>query len=177
MSKLKSHYFAGAVATAIGTTPVTLRMWRDRGICDLGSVEEGAEDNPRARRRYSLLEAGQMGVAVYLSRFGWSLEEAFNLVTGDDKIKAAIVSVVLDAEASDTIISMVDENRSAEEGYGWRNLVILSKDEWVANAASAFDAVDFLTKAPVDGFFSFNVSSISRRVIAALKAIADESEA
>lgn len=168
MSTLKTHYFAGAVAAALGINPVTLRMWRDRGYCDLGAVEEGAEDNPRARRRYTAMDACMMGVAIYLNRFGWSLEEAFGQATRRQEVRAALVAVILENPRPDTILSMVNANASSEEGNGWGNILFLSLEDWKKNAATAFDATDYLTGQEADGFFSFNISAIARRVTAAL---------
>lgn len=92
MSKLKTIFFSGPVATALGVGPTALRMWRERGICNFGHVVEGGEDNPRSRRRYDVREACMMAVAVSLSRFGVDLEKAFNIVTGSEDLKNTIAA-------------------------------------------------------------------------------------
>lgn len=171
MNKLKTIFSSGAVAQALGVVPVTLRMLRQRGVCDYGHVVEGGEDNPRSRRRYDVREVCMMGVAFTLSRFGFDQEEAFQIVNNSDEIKNAIAAVFFDADDTpDRIMCVVDGNGESENGDGWSNLVYLSLPEWKANAASAFEATDALTKEPAEALLSVNISAVARRVIKALRA-------
>lgn len=174
MNKLKTIFFAGAVAQALGVAPITLRMWRERGVCDFGHVIEGGEDNPRSRRRYDIREACMMGVALTLSRFGVDQEQAFRIVSNSEEIKSAIAAVFFDADdAQDCIFCLVDGNGASENGDGWSYLAYLSLADWKAHAASAFEVTDALTKEPAEVLFSVNVSAIARRVVKALR-VSDE---
>jgi hypothetical protein len=171
MNKLKTLYFAGAVAEAIGVGPGTIRMWRDRNVCDFGTVIEGGEDNPRSRRRYDVYEACMMGMALYLNRFGIDLPQAFNLVTGTEAVKSAISTAFFDADEPDCIFCLVDGNGASDNGAGWGNLLFLKFDQWKAHVATAFEAVDLLTKEPAEAILSVNVSAIARRVLKALREV------
>lgn len=170
MNKLKAIFFAGAVAQAIGVSPITIRHWRERGICHFGHIVEGGEDNPRSRRRYDVREACMMGVAVSLSRFGLELEEAFNIVTGSEALKNTISAEFFGAGEPDQIFCLVAGNSASEDGSGWSNVLFLSLADWQAHVATAFDATDALTRERADTVLSVNVSAIARRVIKALRA-------
>ncbi|MBN8933485.1 MAG: MerR family transcriptional regulator [Rhizobium pusense] len=171
MNKLKTIFFAGAVAQALGVAPITLRMWRERGVCDFGHVIEGGEDNPRSRRRYDIREACMMGVALTLSRFGVDQEQAFRIVSNSEEIKSAIAAVFFDADdVQDCVFCLVDGNGGSEDGAGWNNTLFLGLADWKTNAASAFEATDALTKEAAEVLLSVNVSAIARRVIKALRA-------
>ncbi|WP_416407850.1 hypothetical protein [Agrobacterium rosae] len=170
MSKLKTIFFSGPVATALGVGPTALRMWRERGICNFGHVVEGGEDNPRSRRRYDVREACMMAVAVSLSRFGVDLEKAFNIVTGSEDLKNTIAAQFFDAGEPDQIFCLFDGNGSSEDGSGWSNALFLSLTEWQKHVATAFEATDALSPEPAEAVLSVNVSAIARRVIKALRA-------
>ena len=169
MEEFMTTYFAGAVAEAIGVGPGTVRMWRDRGICNFGTVIEGGEDNPRSRRRYDVREACMMGMALYLSRFGIDLQQAFTIVTGSEDVKNTIAAVFFNADEPDCIFCLVDGNGGSGDGAGWGNLLFLKLDQWKAHVATAFEATDVLTKEPAEAVLSVNVSAIARRVVKALR--------
>jgi hypothetical protein len=170
MSKLKATYFAGVAAEALGKDPVTLRMWRDRGYCQFGSVEEGMRDNPRARRRYTLAEICLMGVAVTLNAHGWDMEEAFNHVSNNPMFFEAVAAAVVQLPRPDTIFNFV-------MGDGWSNSVVLSGDEWKALAGTALDANDLLTGAAAEVVVAVNISAIARRILYKLPNVAVSDEA
>lgn len=170
MNKLKTIFFAGAVAQAIGVSPITIRHYRDRGLCDFGHVVEGGEDNPRSRRRYTYNEACMMGIAVSLSRFGIDLEQAFIVVTGSEEIKNAIQHAWDNADQPDCVFCLVDGNGASEDGSGWSNMLFLSLAKWKDQAASAFAATDAISYEAAEVLLSVNVSAIVRRVIKALRA-------
>ncbi|EGP58472.1 hypothetical protein QYR00_12470 [Agrobacterium tumefaciens] len=170
MNKLKTIFFAGAVAQALGVAPITLRMWRERGVCDFGHVIEGGEDNPRSRRRYDIREACMMGIAVSLSRFGIDLEQAFSVVTGSEEIKIAVDDAWHNTGKPDCVFCLVDGNSASEDGSGWSNMLFLSLANWKDQAASAFAATDAISYEAAEVLLSVNVSAIARRVIKALRA-------
>ncbi len=169
MNKLKTVFLAGAAAQAIGVSPITFRHWRARGVCDFGQILEGGEDNPRSRRRYSVSEVCMMGIATYLARFGFDLEEAFRIVAGSEDIKNAIAAEFFEAGEPDRIYCLVDGSAS-EDGSGWNNSLFLSLADWQAHVPTAFEATDALTKEAAEVVLSVNVSAIARRVIKALRA-------
>jgi hypothetical protein len=170
MSKLKGTYFAGVAAEALEKDPVTLRMWRDRGYCDFGAVEEGMESNPRARRRYTLAEICLMGVAVTLNRLGWDMEEAFSRVSNDDQFRQAVAAVIVNLPHPDTLFTFV-------MGDGWSNSLLLSAGEWKAFPTNALDAQDTLTGSAAEVVMAVNVSAIARRVLAKLPNASGSDEA
>jgi DNA-binding transcriptional MerR regulator len=170
MTQYKSYYLAGSAAAALGVTPVTIRTWRDRGICQLGAIEEGAEDNPRSRRRYSIADICTMAIAIVLGRQGFSMDEAFNRATGMQDIREAIAAVVTETPAEDRILTTVGAACGDEGGSLWSNMVSLSLPEWKAHIATAFDATDWLDGTAGEYVQSVNVSAVARRTLAKLAA-------
>ncbi|WP_312946338.1 hypothetical protein [Agrobacterium sp.] len=172
--KFKSFYLAGATATVLGVAPATLRQWRDRDICHLGSIEEGAEDNPRSRRRYSLVDICKMSIALAMVKNGFSHEEAFNRVTNVPSIHTAVAATVLETGGDDVILTTLIT--SFGELTVWANSVTLPLQEWKANIAGAFHAVDPIDTADVECVSAINVSAIARNALKRLATLVDGEE-
>lgn len=166
MNSESPFYFAGEAAKCLGVTPITLRTWRDRGICDFGFVDPALCDNPRARRRYSDIEVSQMAVALTLSRFGYSVEEAF-LVAGSEAVRAAISGALSEEPCADQVFSLVG-GCVMIDGKEWSSSIHLSRPIWAKSIPEAWEARDTLFGSPSEFAFSLNISSIARRVARAL---------
>lgn len=160
----KCSYFAGEAAEALGVSPVTLRMWRDRGYSALGSVDVGMESNPRARRHYTTMEICQMAVAIALNHHGFGLEEAFN-VAGGQELVAALAGAIAGTAGPDTVITYVGSDDGGDRRELWSNLVFLSLNEWKTSVPTLFEAKDPLAEHETEIAFVLNVSSIARRIL------------
>lgn len=162
MNSEDPFYFAGEAAKCLGVTPITLRTWRDRGICDFGSIDPALADNPRARRRYSDVEVCQMAVALTFSRFSHDMESAF-LSAGLDSVRAAIASVLNGTSADDLIVTVAGGGFMIEV-KDWATTVAIPRSQWNRSIPTVWEARDDLFGVPSEFTYSVNVSAIARRV-------------
>ncbi|MGO7364613.1 MerR family transcriptional regulator [Rhizobium leguminosarum] len=170
-TKFKPYYLAGSVAAVLNIAPATLRQWRDRDICHLGSIEEGAEDNPRSRRRYSLTDIGMMAMALALVRNGFALEEAFNIATGQ-RVRPAIAAAVIETGDEDQILVMVGSGDLAT----WADALLMPKSTWREKGGAAFDASDYLDNLDAEYVRAINVSAVTRSAMKRLAALGNSAD-
>lgn len=166
---MEQEYFAGEAANVLGIEPITLRVWRDRGICNFGHVDDAMKDNPRARRRYSESDVVKMAFALTLARFGFSHEEAFSIADTRLEIKKAVIEVLTEHCADDLIFAFVAAGVSESRSADFSNSLFLRMQQWQRHAHTAFEAEDALRQHRTEVFLSINVSALARRVIKALR--------
>lgn len=79
---MKSTFTASQVAHVLGEEIRNLRMWRLRGLCDLGQSGR--------HWKYSPADVCKMAVALALRDVGYALESAFNRCSGHTDVSEAI---------------------------------------------------------------------------------------
>ncbi len=166
---MEQEFFAGEAANVLGIEPITLRVWRDRGICNFGHVDDAMKDNPRARRRYSESDVVKMAFALTLARFGFSHEEAFRIADAQVEIQKAVLEAAADASVDDLIFAFVAAGLGEGSAPDFSNSLFLRMQEWQRHAHTAFEAEDALRQHPTEVFLSINVSALARRVVKALR--------
>lgn len=85
---MNTVYSASQVASVLGEETRNLRMWRLRGLCDLGT------STGQSHRRYTVADVCKMAAALALRDAGHALETAFNRCSGSSDISLAIDKAV-----------------------------------------------------------------------------------
>ncbi|PSM20215.1 MerR family transcriptional regulator [Nitratireductor sp. StC3] len=167
----RTKFTAGEAGEAIGVDANTLRQWRTRKYCLLGSQGE------RGYWLYREVDVHYIAVARALNRLGFSMDEAVELVTNHSVVNDSIHRAMMIDDSDERLICVLGSGRHGE----WYGQIVTAKDAESAGAQgdrwAAFDALEAMGGGQAEFFteasWEISVTRIVRRVRTTLDRIAE----
>ncbi|MGO4835174.1 MerR family transcriptional regulator, partial [Rhizobiaceae sp. 2RAB30] len=155
---------------ALGEDADTLRQWRTRKLCLLGSRSE------RGYWQYTFQDVCRMAVAVALYRFGQNLEIAMTKVADDRRVADAIDRIVVGLGNGDELLSFA---AGVSHAGHWSSTIITNTEIGEAGDAlsvqqwAAHDGIRGGEEFLAEQIWQINVTRIVARVGRLLENLTD----